>query len=1073
MPLINNEKETVKDIVNNILPLCDEVFFEVGYFYFSGFEQIYKQLKDKKVNIIIGIDYDQKIGKLIDSNLAIKDNYFSYLKDDINNTDILDQKIGQDSYNLFVNKIKNRTLKIKCHKKKINHSKIFIFKSSKINNDNGNLPGKILMGSSNLTRSGFLTNIEGNHLFDDKVNFEDYFKRFQKLWLSEDCIDIVDDKNFIEFEEKVLKKTWINKNPSPYYLFIKVLDEYFQEKSTKEVLMPDKLSDGKFLDVKYQEDAIVKGLSILKKHQGVIIADVVGLGKSIIASAIAKNLNLNTIVICPPHLQDQWREYKTATLFPGEIESRGKIEKALDYERPGENLIIIDEAQSFRNDLTNDYSLLHKLCQGNKVILLSATPFNNKPQDIFNLVKLFQIPTKSSLQNIENLSDQFRNLIKEYRSLTKTDQDKPFDNKKIREKEAYIANEIRAILAPLVIRRSRIDLQNIDRYRNDLLRQNISFPKVNDPQLIEYDLGGLVDLYLSTLDTIAPKIEEKNYVGARYKSTSYVKDKYLLEVAERGGYEDKELLKKTLENIADFMKRLLVRRFESCIESFMKTLDAIIQSNQKIKNWYEKKGMVPIFKRGSLPDVEEFTENNDDEKDIVNFEDIPEIDNLKDKGLWFIKKEELEEDFYKDLINDIKILENLKEIWKKKIANNFIDPKFEKFKETLKKELDRSDKRKVLIFSEFADTANYISRKLKQDNFKVVKYTSADASKKENRIIIKKNFDASYNEQEDNFNVLVATDTIAEGYNLNRAGTIINYDIPYNPTKVIQRIGRINRINKKVYDELFIYNFFPTDTGEREVKTKKITRVKMSMFKALFGDDTKVLTKDEDLNTFFIDEYNSVISETGNPETYYENLIYNIRDNDHETLKIARDLPQRTRIMRNNNSKTRQNGILLYAKKGEESVFRFMDNSEKFVHMPVDHYLKYFESNIDEKSYPVSESFQKIYAKASTSLFTKNFVTALDRGRKESIDKLKAIKEIKNKYADYINDLIYVVEILDALPRSTFKLIKDIKLKNLNNDLDNLYKVINPEYIKKIILKASVIDEGEEKLIISEEIKNV
>ena len=277
MPLINNEKETVKDIVNNILPLCDEVFFEVGYFYFSGFEQIYKQLKDKKVNIIIGIDYDQKIGKLVHSNLAIKDNYFSYLKSDINNTNILDQKIGQDSYNLFVDKIKNGTLKIKCHKKKINHSKIFIFKSSKVNNKNNISPGKILMGSSNLTRSGFLTNIEGNHLFDDKENFDDYFKRFQKLWLSEDCIDIVDDKNFNEFEEKVLKKTWINKNPSPYYLFIKVLDEYFQEKNTKEVLMPDKLSDGKFLDVKYQEDAIVKGLGILKKHQGVIIAEVVGL----------------------------------------------------------------------------------------------------------------------------------------------------------------------------------------------------------------------------------------------------------------------------------------------------------------------------------------------------------------------------------------------------------------------------------------------------------------------------------------------------------------------------------------------------------------------------------------------------------------------------------------------------------------------------------------------------------------------------------------------------------------------------------------------------------------------------
>ena len=113
-----------------------------------------------------------------------------------------------------------------------------------------------------------------------------------------------------------------------------------------------------------------------------------GLGKSIIASAIAKNLNLNTIVICLHICKINGENIKLQHLFPGEIESRGKIEKCLEYERPGENLIIIDEAQSFRNDLTNDYSLLHKLCQGNKVILLSATPFNNKPQDIFNLIKI-------------------------------------------------------------------------------------------------------------------------------------------------------------------------------------------------------------------------------------------------------------------------------------------------------------------------------------------------------------------------------------------------------------------------------------------------------------------------------------------------------------------------------------------------------------------------------------------------------------------------------------------------------------------------------------------------------------
>ena len=1073
MPLITNEEKTVTEVAEKILPLCDEVFFEVGYFYFSGFEQIYKQLKDKKVNIMIGIDYDNKIRDLATSNLAIKEHYFNYVKNDINNTNIIDNQIGQDSYNLFVEKIKNGTLKIKCNKKKINHSKIFIFKHSDKNNQKGALPGKVIMGSSNFTRSGFLTNIEGNHLFEDKNNFDDYYKHFKKHWNSDDCIDIADDKSFNDLNEKVLKKTWVNQNPTPYDLFIKVLDEYFQQKSTNEVLMPSKLTDGKLLDVKYQEDAIVKGLNILKKHQGVIIADVVGLGKSVIASAIAKNLNLNTIVICPPHLQDQWKEYKTSTLFPGEIESRGKIEKCLEYERPGENLIIIDEAQSFRNDLTNDYSLLHKLCQGNKVILLSATPFNNKPQDIFNLIKLFQIPTKSSLQNVDNLSDQFKELIKEYNDLAKKNSKAPGDIKKIKEKEAYIANEIRAILAPIVIRRSRIDLKNIDRYRKDLENLKITFPKVNDPKLLEYDLGDLYELYMQTIDTISPKSEEeKIYIGARYKSTSYIKTKFLEEVAIRGGYEDKELLRKSLENIADFMKRLLVRRFESCIESFMKTLGAIIDSNKRIKNYYDKKGLIPIYKKGFLPDVEDFIENEDDEKNIEKFEDLPELEKFKEKGLWFIKKEEIEDQFYADLILDIDTLEDLKKAWEEKLDKNFVDPKFEKFQEKLEEELARDDKRKVLIFSEFADTANYIYKKLRNNNFKVFKYTSAESTKKENRNIIKRNFDASANDQENKYNVLVATDTIAEGYNLNRAGTIINYDIPYNPTKVIQRIGRINRINRKVYDELFIYNFFPTDTGEGEVNIKKRTRIKMSMCKAIFGDDTKVLTEDENLNTFFIDELNSVLSETGNPETEYENLIYNIRDNDPDLLVKIRNLPQRSRVMRNI-STLYGSGILLYAKKGEESIFRFMNNSDKFKAMPVDHYLRLFKADKDEKSIKVSNHFQKTYAKASSNLFSKNQVTAMDKGKKQAIDKLLSTKKKVNGQDEYIKDLIYIIEKLDGLPRNSLKMIRNMRLSFLDADLKDLQKIVSENYIKKIIIKASQIDQGEEKLIISEEVASI
>ena len=1074
--LINNQtkESTVKSIADNILPSCDELFFEVGYFYFSGFKQIYKQLENKKINIMIGIGYDSKISQILNSNLAIKDSYFDYLKNDINNTDILVQKDDQESYNMFVKKIKNGSLKIKCWKEKNDHSKTFVFKYSEKYSQNNLTPGIVLAGSSNLTRSGFLDNIEGNYLFREPSDYQAHLKQFLDRWNSSNCIDIANLENYDEFENKVIKKTWINKSPKPYNLFIKVLDEHFQEKKINETLMPKELSDGKFLDIKYQEDAILKGLDIINKHQGVIIADVVGLGKSVIASAIAKNLNLNTIIISPPHLVDGWEDYKTITMIQGSVISRGKIEDAFRRERASsENLIIIDEAHSFRNDLTNDYALLHQLCQNNKVILLSATPFNNKPQDIFNMIKLFQIPTKSSLQNVENLSDQFKDLVKEYNDITKIDSVKKFDSK-IKEKMNNLTDQIKSILSPIVIRRSRLDLESIDRYKKDIKLKKLEFPKRNPPLLIDYELGDISELYSNTLDIISPKTDEKRYIAARYKSTSYILPKYLSIIAERAGLEDKDkqLLKKSLENIADFMKRLLVRRFESCIYSFMVTLNNMINSNIKIKDWYDDKGKIPIYKKGLIPDVSEFEDVIESNEDIKDFEELENVINLKEKGAWFIDKKELSPKFYEDLINDIKELTQLKKEWESKLNKNFIDPKFEKFYSTLKNELNKKDKRKVLVFSEFADTANYVSEKLKEKNIKVFKYTSQDSTKKINKEIIKKNFDAGINEKDkdDDYNVLMATDAIAEGYNLNRAGTVINYDIPYNPTKVIQRFGRINRINKKVYEELSIYNFFPTSKGEEEVRTKKIAKIKISVFQALFGDDTKILTTDEELSRFFEDELENASDEVKNPETYYENLIYNLRDEHPEFINEIRNLPPQIRINRKINKKN-GNGIIVYAKKGEESIFRFLNSKNEYSKLSNEKFFQIFEADKNENPYEVSNNFEERYSDISKNLFNKKFLTALDIGKKRTLDKLNAMLEkVSKNYVPYIKDVIYVLEKLDAFPGGYLKMIRSIKLSELPKEMEKLYSTISPEYLKKILAKANKIDESDEHLIISEEI---
>jgi len=1074
--LITNETQevTVKNIANNILPDCDEVFFEVGYFYFSGFEQIYQRLKDVKIKILIGINYDEKIASAVTSNNLIKEKYFDKLREDINETDILDQSTGIDSYKLFLEKLKNGSMEIRCNPKKNDHSKFFIFKHKKERSQGGISLGSVLSGSSNFTKAGFLTNLENNYLFSDKNNFEVHLNQFNKRW--ENSQEIINIDSFSEFEQKVVKKTWISKSPPPYHLFVKMLDEYFKEKTNDGILMPKEFSQGKLYNIKYQEDAILKGIDIIKKHQGVIIADVVGLGKSIIGSAIAKNLGLTTIIICPPHLKDTWEEYMNLAQISSNVVSRGRIPDAFRFlQKDREHLIIIDEAHIFRNDLTTDYTDLHKLCKNNKVVLLSATPFNNKPQDTFNMIKLFQIPTKTSIQTIENLSEEFKILIKEYNQLKKFNPNQPKDKIKIKEAKDKISNKIRNILSPLVIRRSRLDLQSIERYKNDLDKLNISFPIRRDPELINYELNDLTSIYEETIEKIsANKLEKNRFIGARYKSTSYVKPEFIDSVVERGGYEDKALLKKSLENISEFMKRLLVRRFESCIYSFRSTLDNIIKSNLKILDYYEKEGVVPIYKGGDIPDVEDIVKEDDDIINVENFDDFPEIKKLKSKGMWLINKNELTENFHNDIKKDIKLLMDLRDKWDKILnSKDFVDPKFSKFNEFIKDQLKKEKNRKLLIFSEFADTADYLYEKLKANNIKVFKYTSADATKKENRDIIKRNFDASAENQQNDYDVLVATDTIAEGFNLNRAGSIFNYDIPYNPTKVIQRVGRINRINKKLFDEIRIYNFFPTETGEKISRTKKISQLKISMFQALFGDDTKVLTKDEELESYFADEFRKKDNEEQNPENYYENLIYNLRDYEPELIKEVRELENRQRILRKSKPNL-DNNVIVYAKKGDESIFRLIDEKLEFQTKSIVNYFKIFESKKDEKSFSASENFDSKYRMILKNLFPKTYHTALDRGKKMSLDKLKiSLETVPAKEHSYIKDLIKVIEEFDDLPGGYLKMIRQINKKNTEDKIKEIKKIITPEYINKSFIRAAKIDSDPEKIILSEEFLNV
>lgn len=216
-------------------------------------------------------------------------------------------------------------------------------------------------------------------------------------------------------------------------------------------------------------------------------------------------------------------------------------------------MIIIDEAHRFRNEYIKDYSLLHDLCSNNKVVLLTATPFNNRPNDIYSLLKLFQIPNKSTLRTVENLGESFRELIATYKDMEKAKREKRMTDEEIKKEAERIASSIRSIINPLVVRRSRIDLMEIPVYKEDLHIQSIMPVIPDDPQELNYELSeSQLKLYLRTLDLIAES--EHNDDGiTRFKSARYQPVAYAIK-------EKIEELTKYLEKRTGVEYRMLVGR---------------------------------------------------------------------------------------------------------------------------------------------------------------------------------------------------------------------------------------------------------------------------------------------------------------------------------------------------------------------------------------------------------------------------------------------------------------------------------------------------------------------------------
>lgn len=385
--ITNKGEKSLSKVIQGILPSkASKLDFLVGYFYFSGIEEIYKNIDDKKMRILVGLEMDKElqnktsefdffVKKQKSSRQDIREENYESLVSLFTKSDFFEGSKQEEAFKIYYEKIKNGTLEIRKTKEPC-HAKMYIFSYKEEFAEDGETPGSVITGSSNLSYSGLRGQNEINVRFQNKAEYKEATRIFENLW--ETAIVLADKDHIHDFEDGVIKHIWYEKIFPPYLLYLRVLYEYFNIDTSKRIRSPHNITKGKFYNLKYQEDAVRMALSTIEKHNGVIISDVVGLGKSIIGSATANNLDLRTIIIAPPHLVSQWDDYKDEFRFTARVFSRGVIGKALEYYRSKtrENekwLIVIDEAHNYRNEFTRDYALLHELCQGNKVMLLTNT----------------------------------------------------------------------------------------------------------------------------------------------------------------------------------------------------------------------------------------------------------------------------------------------------------------------------------------------------------------------------------------------------------------------------------------------------------------------------------------------------------------------------------------------------------------------------------------------------------------------------------------------------------------------------------------------------------------------------
>ena len=930
----------------------DRFLAVVGFFRSSGYFKLRKELGNvSEIKILVGINIDDIFRRHNKAMLMLADEEKAKkIYDEEFRQDIINAKYApevEEGILQMCQDLVDGRLQMRIHANKNLHAKFYLCLPQ---NHSENTDGWVIMGSSNISDAGLGTSqtprYELNVAMKDYDDVKYCSEEFWKLW--NEAV-ILTPEDVAAYKDK----TYLGYQATPYELYIKVLIDTFgdQVEDDFSIQLPDGVKD-----LKYQKDAVIQGYQMLMQHNGLFLADVVGLGKTMIATMIAKRFieangkNTNVLVIYPPALEESWKN--TFHLFgisrKAQFITNGSLYKILNgldqYKDKEEfDLIIVDEAHGFRSDSSGKYDELQKICKSacsnvgllkstqKKVMLLSATPLNNRPDDLQNLLLLFQNSQTCTIDGIPNLKAFFSPLILNYSKLMRDRETRDVTT----EVDAIYAEIRSKVIDKVTVRRTRNNILNDADYRADLQQQGIVFPNILPPNELVYQMGEQTSsLFYETLASLSDEEHPNHLFYARYRGVEFLKEEY------RKKYKNAEHIGQTLAGI---YRGHMVKRLESSFYAFKASLGTLLRITNDMLHMFEENKII------IAPDLKV--------KDLLlkGWELDQIIEYAMDKGY---KREDIvyeadafKPEFIEMLRNDKAVLEKLNAQWKAETS----DPKFDLFLEKMQGDVFAPDKNvsgKLVVFSESIDTLTYLCNRIKkelqrEDVLMVTSRNRNDLGK-----TIKENFDANHGTDAQTYNIILTSDVLSEGVNLHRSNIVVNYDSPWNATRLMQRIGRVNRIGS-VADSVYNYMFYPSQQGDSEIQLYKNALVKLQGFHSAFGEDAQIFSREEIVRQFQL--FDSKVKDAVDKKIALLREVRELYNTNRKLYHKIKALPLKSRVMRETGK--HKGKTVVFVSSNVKTEF-FLASKDKVKAIDFLEAIAYLKAKPEEKPAPFTQEEQ-------------------------------------------------------------------------------------------------------------------